>query len=196
MSEVATLLPPNATPAMRAIEQAVAARLAALSPGVVRNLWNPALCDAAYLPLLAWAFAVEVWDSTWPEARKRQVIAASLDVHRRKGTRGALEAALAAVDHPTTVLEWFQQQPQAAPFTFSVRVDAGAGVDLAELVSIVAIINAAKNVRSFLSGLTLTQTDEGAAYVAAAGHVLVALTFSPRTAPPTPRGGPGASVPI
>ena len=89
LSHVESLLPPNATAGMRAIEQAAARRLAAIDTPVA-TLWSPATCPAALLPWLAWAFAVDVWDSAWPEATKRSVIAASLEVHRRKGTRGAL----------------------------------------------------------------------------------------------------------
>jgi len=92
MSEVARMLPANAEPAEAAMEQATALRLDTTAD----SLWNAATCPAPLLPWLAWAFSVDIWDERWSEARQRAVIAASVEVHRRKGTRGAVVAALAA----------------------------------------------------------------------------------------------------
>ena len=181
MSDVATILPPNASPAQRAIEQAIAARLAAIDPPI-DTLWNPQTCPLALLPWLAWAFAVEVWDSTWSEAKKRSVVAASLDVHRRKGTRGALIQALAAVGHATTVVEWWEETPRADPYTFRVAVDVGDGVDLAELQLIAAQIEAAKNVRSHLTSLTLTSTHTAGVTVGGIGRARVRRRIPARAA--------------
>jgi phage tail P2-like protein len=97
-----SLLPPNATPQETAIEAATA-RIAEV-PVPNAALWNPATCPAALLPWLAWALSVDEWDGTWPEERQRAVIAASVAVHRRKGTRGAVVAALAAAGHGTATL--------------------------------------------------------------------------------------------
>lgn len=89
-----SILPPNATPAERAFEAALAG-LCDL-PVPVGDLWNPARCPAALLPWLAWALSVDDWDSTWSEERKRAVIAASVEVHRHKGTVGSVRRALRA----------------------------------------------------------------------------------------------------
>ena len=97
-----SLLPPNATPQETAIEAATA-RIADV-PVPNASLWTPATCPAALLPWLAWALSVDDWDGTWPEARQRAVIAASVGVHRRKGTRGAVVAALAAAGYGTATL--------------------------------------------------------------------------------------------
>jgi phage tail P2-like protein len=97
-----SLLPPNATPQEAAIEAATA-RIGEV-PVPNATLWNPATCPAALLPWLAWALSVDEWDGTWPEARQREVIAASVAVHRRKGTRGAVVAALAAAGYGTATL--------------------------------------------------------------------------------------------
>jgi phage tail P2-like protein len=72
------------------------------------HLWNPATCPAALLPWLAWALSVDEWDDAWTEATKRAVIAASVEVHRRKGTVGSIKKALAAAGYgDATVLERF-----------------------------------------------------------------------------------------
>ena len=94
-----SLLPPNATAAEVAIE-AAAARVGAV-PVPIRDSWNPATCPAALLPWLGWAFSVDDWDPQWSEERQRAVVAAAVEVHRRKGTRGAVLAALAAAGWPS-----------------------------------------------------------------------------------------------
>jgi phage tail P2-like protein len=91
------LLPPNATPTERAVEAATS-RIAAI-PVVIGDIWNPATCPAHLLPWLAWALSVDVWDAGWSEQTQRAVIAASTLVHRRKGTIGAIKAAMAAMGY-------------------------------------------------------------------------------------------------
>ncbi len=174
MSDAATLLPPNATPLQRALEQVEILRQALIAAANA-GLWNAATCPLAVLPWLAWAFSVDVWDPAWPEPKKRDVVAASLGVHRRKGTRGALERALAAVGHPTRVVEWWEETPAPAdPYTFRVEVGVDDGCTLPELRLIQAQILAAKNLRSWLTSLTLSAAPLATAY--AGGAALGVLT--------------------
>lgn len=70
----ATLLPPNATKAERAME-AVPARIDDI-PASFRDLWNPRTCPINLLPWLAWAVSMDSWDASWPEHTKRARIAA------------------------------------------------------------------------------------------------------------------------
>lgn len=134
MSE-ATLLPPNATPAERAVEAAAGARMAAI-PTPQASLWDPATCPAAILPWLAWAFSVDHWRSSWPEATKRAVIAAAPEVHRLKGTRGAVRRALQAMNARVDLREWFETggQPYTATATLFARGPNGAPQLSQELV--------------------------------------------------------------
>lgn len=74
----------------------------------IRDLWNPWKCPIDVLPYLAWALSVDQWSSTWPEAVKRQVVSVSLDVHRIKGTRPAVEMALEALNVQCDIYEWFE----------------------------------------------------------------------------------------
>jgi phage tail P2-like protein len=93
-----SLLPVNATQAERNLALAVS-RISAV-PVPLRSLYNPATCPAVALPWLAWAWSVSEWDSNWPEATKRAVIAASVAVHKIKGTPASIKAALAAAGYP------------------------------------------------------------------------------------------------
>ncbi|KVQ12475.1 phage tail protein I [Burkholderia ubonensis] len=100
----ASLLPPSATRQERAIALSLS-RLSAV-PVPLRTLYNPATCPVNLLPWLAWSFSVGEWDSNWPEATKRAVIAASVAVHRIKGTKASITMALAAAGYPdATVIE-------------------------------------------------------------------------------------------
>ena len=87
-----SLLPPNATKPERAIEAALS-RIGDISTPA-RLMWSPDLIPAEFLPWLAWALSVDDWDANWPEARKREVIRASIPLHRIKGTRASVQMAL------------------------------------------------------------------------------------------------------
>lgn len=95
-------LPPNSGRAEKALAQAA---LSASDIDVpIRTLWNPATCPAALLPWLAWSLSVDEWDAGWSEARQREVIAASIGVHRRKGTIAAIKTAMATMGYGDVVV--------------------------------------------------------------------------------------------
>lgn len=85
-------------------------------------LWNPFECPIDVLPYLAWALSVDQWKSSWSEDTKRKVVANSLEVHRKKGTRPAVEAALAAFNIKTELKEWFESDPMLPKGTFNIDV--------------------------------------------------------------------------
>lgn len=73
-----------------------------------RWLWNPSLCPAPLLPWLAYTLSVDQWDSSWPEEFKRETIAASIQIHMRKGTVAAVKSAVAAAGYRgATITERF-----------------------------------------------------------------------------------------
>lgn len=86
----------------------------------VKNLANPDLCDAKYLPFLAYAFKVEFWDENLSEDKKRALIKKSLDLHRHKGTIWALEQVFEALKIEAEVKEWFDYAGE--PYHFKVNL--------------------------------------------------------------------------
>jgi phage tail P2-like protein len=120
MSSRVSLLPPNATDAERSIEAAMAASLALDVP--VADNARAAIAAADHLAWLAWALSIDTWRSEWPVDVKRANIAASVEVHRTKGTRGAVDKALRAFGFEPLIIEWFENG--AAPFTFLVKLSA------------------------------------------------------------------------
>lgn len=89
------LLPPNAT----FLETALAYATNPDLPVTIGDIWNPDRCPEKLLPWLAHALSVDVWEPGWPAYIKREVIRSSVMVHRKKGTRGAVERALDALGH-------------------------------------------------------------------------------------------------
>lgn len=100
-----SILPPNATRTERALEGGIAARLEGIAAHELADLTNPATCPVRFLDWLAQSRGVDDWDRDWPEEVKRAVIAASIAVHRHKGTPGAIRAALAAAGYPDADIE-------------------------------------------------------------------------------------------
>lgn len=146
------LLPPNRT----ALESRAADALV-IAPSVpLRTLWNPQTCPAHLLPFLAWAYSVDHWSSDWSETVKRRVIGAAFNVHRVKGTRSAIDRALAALGVDVTITEWFEATPNLARGTFDATLyvndnltpDEPAFLNATLYEQLRATIESTKNARS------------------------------------------------
>lgn len=97
------LLPPNASDLEKDLEATLQAELLLDVP--VGDLWNPYRCPREFLPWLAWAVGVEEWDSAWPETVKRDVISATPDIRRHRGTVWAVREALRAAGYADAYIE-------------------------------------------------------------------------------------------
>lgn len=161
------MLPPSATAQERALSEAIA-RLSDV-PLLVRESWNPATCPASLLPWLAWALSVDEWDTTWTEQEKRDVIEASLMIHRHKGTIGAVRRALTPLGYLIDVVEWWEMTPPGEPYTFGIVMGTGSKPVTADLYDKAErIVLTYKNLRSHLLSLTVKADVRGKAYAAAA----------------------------
>jgi phage tail P2-like protein len=141
------LLPPNSTQLERNIA-AVNARLGDV-PTPLRDLMNPDTCPAHLLPWLAAELAVSPWNDQWTEMQKRAVIASSYQVHRQRGTLASLKAALIPLGLKVDVVEWWQENPPAAPYTFRLDVDlADQGLNGSEIEFLDSQVQNVKPVRS------------------------------------------------
>lgn len=100
-----SLLPPNATALETALDLAIGGRIEAIEPDGIRTVGDPTACPTAYLPFLARQRHVDVYDPSWSETTRRDVIAAAPRVHRKKGTPTSIDIALAAMGITATVIE-------------------------------------------------------------------------------------------
>lgn len=116
-----TLLPPNATPLEAAFAAAIQTPLLDVP---LRTLWNPDACPLPLLPWLAWSVGVDAWSSDWSEATKRDQIRKSIAAHKIKGSVQSVLDVLDFHGGACVLTEWFEATPQAAPYTFDLRIDA------------------------------------------------------------------------
>lgn len=139
-----SLLPPNSSALMRAMEQAV--QVPAL-PVPIRSLWNPASCPEHLLPWLAWSLSVDDWDAAWPLEVKRAVVASAIAIQRRKGTIGAVRTAVAAFGGAIALREWWEVAPpeQRGTFQLVLSLAAFGGAPSPEYVdAVIAAVTRAK----------------------------------------------------
>ena len=120
---------PTSTGAATRRNAAIDAERIAAIQHFISTLWSPFDCPAQFLPHLAWALSVDVWDETWSEIRKRQVIAAAPEIHRLKGTDYAVETALNAFGLTYEDVEWWEEVPIAQRGTFKIDVLHGDVAD-------------------------------------------------------------------
>ncbi len=139
-----SLLPPNATQLELDIEAVIATRYDAIEVAI-RDTWDPDNCPLDFLPWLAWALSVDVWDSDWTEPQKRSAIKAAFALHQRKGTPNSVKNAVAALGGSTVLTEWWQTSPQGTPNTFALLINyAGQEVTAGFQNSVIAAIERTK----------------------------------------------------
>lgn len=146
-----SLLPPNASQLLRDLETVFGDSFDL--PTLNRYVVNPDLAPAHILPWLAWALSVDDWSDSWSEQIRRNVIKASVEVHRKKGTIGALKKTLQAFNYENVkVEEWFEYG--ADPYFFRVFFEVREpGFDVNILPQVQKVIESTKNARSHLESL-------------------------------------------
>lgn len=131
MSDLPSLLPHNATELELALEQASVGIDGMHEP--VGYLWDPGTCPAPLLSWLAWAFSVDDWEPGWGEDTRRNVIRASVDVHRHKGSLGSVKAALKAAGFgDSSIVEGMQAEPYDGAFVHDGSENHGDVLSWAE----------------------------------------------------------------
>lgn len=98
MTDVATILPTNATDLELAAEQVVA-RVGGV-PVPIREALHPDTAPPHVLPFIAWERSVDIWDRDWPLDKKRKATRRSISMHRLKGTLAGIRAHLDLEDVP------------------------------------------------------------------------------------------------
>lgn len=171
------LLPPNATPAERALSEAMAQ--VGDVPVIIKEVWNANTAPANVLPWLAWAFSVDDWDVNWTEQQKRNTIKGAVASQRIKGTIGAVKKQLAALGVDIQVQEWFNQLPPGNPYTFKLIVNTEqASVTQIGMKKIIEIVNTNKNLRSHMDLISVTANSESIVYTGAVCNIGTEITVS------------------
>ena len=98
--------------------------------------------------------------------KKRELVRKAIARHRYKGTPAAVEEVCSAAFDSAEVLEWYDYGGE--PYHFRVRMVQESIPDEAVMAEMVKAVNSAKNVRSWLDGLTFYYQPKGTVYVAGA----------------------------
>lgn len=85
-------------------------------------------CPAALLGHLGWSRGLDYWGD-WTEEQKRALIKSTPANLRIRGTRAAINAAVAAFATELTLEEWFEQSPEGDPGTARATVESGSFVE-------------------------------------------------------------------
>lgn len=144
----------------------------------IKTLANPYTCEERYLPFLAHAFKVDFWDKNLTVQDKRALIASSLLLHQKKGTRWAIERVFEALSIDAEILEWFVYEGEPYHFSVDIKVwDLNRRVSAEFLDDLRKYIDIYKNVRSVLDELNIRLQDAtGRFEVAGAGVMAVKLS--------------------
>lgn len=102
-------LPSNATDLEVALDQLDAERLWGTVPDragtsglarVVPFLLDADTCPMAMLPLLAWAFRLDFFDTAWPERFQRDMVKNARRINQLRGTVAGIKLMLQLLGHP------------------------------------------------------------------------------------------------
>ncbi|WP_068083132.1 phage tail protein I [Novosphingobium rosa] len=163
MTDLATILPPNATELELMLDGVAQTRVDGIDTPL-RKLWSAQDCPENLLPWLAWTLGVESWDPTMPLALRRARVAQAIPIHRRKGTVSSIRDVIASYGGIAVMTEWWQQVPKSIPhsFTLSIALGGQATPPTADFINgMIADVTRAKPLRSFFTltlALNLTAT--------------------------------------
>ena len=120
--------------------------------------------------ILAYDLHVDWYDYSYPIEVKRRTIRDSIQVHRRLGTKYAVEKALGAVYPGTKVEEWFEYGGD--PYKFRVVIGATeAGITADRQAAVLDRVRFYKNLRSHLEAISY-QIEKRTAVKIAAVHAI------------------------
>jgi len=149
-------LPPTLKddPEINALGRAIAEQLQITAKQIRQNIIYARIdeLDEQTLDILAYDLHVDWYDHSYPIEVKRQTIKDSVKIHRRLGTKYAVETALGAVFPGTKVEEWFEYGGD--PYTFRVIINATEnGVTAAQQAAVLERVIFYKNLRSHLEAV-------------------------------------------
>lgn len=131
--------------------------------------------DADILKHLAWQWHVDFWDDALPLEKKEIQVKQAYAWHKRKGTPSAVEEVVRDVLGGGSVSEWFEYGGR--PFHFKVFSNSPPE-DLDTKKRLLAAIDVAKNERSVLDEIILSNSLSGSLFVAGVVSLGTTVTIS------------------
>lgn len=161
-------LPPTLKddPEINALGRAIAEQLQITAQQIRQNIIYARIdeLDEQTLDILAYDLHVDWYDYSYPIEVKRRTIKDSVKIHRRLGTKYAVETALGAVFPGTRVEEWFEYEGD--PYTFRVIINATEnGVTAAQQAAVLERVIFYKNLRSHLEAVRFKVEKKAAVHI-------------------------------
>lgn len=125
---------------------------------------------------LAYHLHVDEYDASYPIEVKRRMVKQSIPIHKHKGTPFAVKTAIATVYESGKLEEWFSYGGE--PYRFRVSGITAPLTGAADIQRLVALINSAKNKRSWLDYVQFKREIQATEYVWGAVGVAKHLTIN------------------
>ncbi len=160
-------------PKMVALAKAAAEKLLEIS-GAVENVLIYSRIDELpeeLIDILAYDIHVDWYDYSYPLEIKREILKGSVKVHKRMGTKYAVEKALRAIYQKSRVKEWFEYGGE--PGHFRVILNAGDNNLRLDIADMVKQINIYKRLSAHLDSIHIEKSKSTRVYVAVGKETLV-----------------------
>ncbi|MCC5811217.1 MAG: phage tail protein I [Ectothiorhodospiraceae bacterium] len=162
MSESKTLLPPNRSALERNLEAVTERSTDVEAP--FNDLWDPWNCPARVLPWLAWALGVQEWSASWPESRRRSVVASAIGVRRKAGTAAAVREAVESLEiEGIEYSEWHEYGGDPGTYRITATLEQ-RGMTQEQYEELVRVIQRAGRLSAWLDPVGFTLVGRGRYY--------------------------------
>lgn len=157
---------------MLALATAIAGELSKLSAETAAaNIYaNIDTLPEEILDILAIDFKVDWWSFDYTLEEKRRTLKSSWYVHKRLGTKGAVERALSAIYEGSEVVEWFEYGGEPYHFKLIIPVDETT-LDPKKHETVLNLVSFYKNLRSVLDDVEYHGASSAATLYAAAAFL-------------------------
>ena len=175
------ILPPNllADKQIYAAAQALDDELQKITEATRNALLLPRLDELSeeVIDLLAWQWHVDFYEPSMSIETKRQLVCESIAWHRIKGTKAAVEKMAQTVFKGGVVTEWFEYGGE--PYHFRIDLLTAPNITQDDTARLLAVVNAAKNVRSVLDELRFRREAQNDMYYASAPSIHTTYEIRP-----------------
>lgn len=171
-------------PKMVALAQSIAEQLHITADQISKNIIYARIdeLDERTLDIIAYDLHIDWYDFSYPIEAKRRTIKESVKIHRKLGTKYAVEAALGAVFPGTRIEEWFEYGGD--PYMFRVIIGVSeSGLTAERQDAVLERIRFYKNLRSHLESISYRMEERATVQVGAIHSVGTRLKIYPYTPP-------------
>ena len=164
---------------IKAAAQALDAELQKITAATKEALLLPRLDELpeAVIDLLAWQWHVDFYEPNMSLKTKRQLVRESIAWHRLKGTKAAVEKMVQAVFRGGVVTEWFEYGGE--PYHFRVDILSAPQITAENTTRLLNVINASKNIRSWLDEITYRRDMQDSIHYTAAATLHTTYEINP-----------------